>query len=76
MNKNELRKYKENSFYSIDDIAEKLIQLSNLEQVQEIKEDLEKALSHLKAVAQNEYNSDYFRTFYNVLSIISGFECL
>jgi hypothetical protein len=29
--------------------------------------DLQEALYYLKACAQNEYNSDYFRTLWNIL---------
>jgi len=31
------------------------------------KEDVVEALYHLKAVCENPYNKDYFRTFYNIL---------
>ena len=34
------------------------------------KKDIENALYNLKAYAQNEYNSDYWRTFYNLLQVI------
>jgi hypothetical protein len=39
----------------------------------EVKEDLENALYCIDAMAQNEYNKDYWRTLYNVLIAIS--EC-
>ena len=37
---------------------------------EQIKADIENAIYHLKAIAQNEYNADYFRTFYNILQRI------
>ena len=71
----ELKKFRENNYYDIEDVAEKMIQLSNLKPSAELKNELENALYHLKATAQNEYNSDYFRVFYNVLLVITGNEC-
>ena len=37
---------------------------------EEVIADIENALYYLKAIAQNEYNADYFRTFWNLLQII------
>lgn len=72
----ELKKYIENSFYYPCDIADKLIELSNLEYTEELKEELENALYWLKSAAHNKYNNDYFRVFYNVLLVITGNEIL
>ena len=36
----------------------------------QILSDIENTLYYLKAIAQNEYNADYFRTFYNILQAI------
>ena len=33
-------------------------------------EELESALYYLKTVAQNKHNADYFRTFYNAITLI------
>ena len=73
----ELRNFKEKGHYSPENVAEKLLELSNLtndESVEEIKNDLENALYHLSAIAENKYNKDYFRTFYNALLVITGFK--
>lgn len=73
----ELKKFRENSYYNPEDIAEKMIQLSNLESNQEIEglqAELENALYQIKAIAQNEYNADYYRVFYNTLLVIAGME--
>lgn len=73
-NLEELKKYKENYCYSVEDIAEQLIELSNLDMPEDLKEELETALYNLKAMAENKYNNDYFRVLYNVLLVITGNE--
>ena len=35
--------------------------------------DQEEAIYQLKAIASNEYNSDYYRTFWNVLQKITDY---
>ncbi len=70
----ELKQYRENSYYDIEDITEQLIQLSNLESSEELKTELKNALYWIRSAAQNEYNNDYFRVLYNVLLIITGME--
>lgn len=70
----ELKRYRANSYYSIEDIAEQLIELSNLDMPEDLKEELKVALDHLKAMATNEYNKDCFRVLYNVLLVITGNE--
>lgn len=72
--KAKLRKYQENSYYDYSDIAEKLIELSNLELTGDIKVELENAINYLSMVARNEYNDDQFRVLYNVLLVITGME--
>lgn len=37
------------------------------ESVEEEKEALENALYQLKAICENQYNNDYYRTFFNAL---------
>ena len=73
-NLEELKQYKENSYYDVNDIAEKIIQLSNLDMPEDLKEELENALRWLECTAQNKYNHDYFRVLYNVLLVITGME--
>jgi hypothetical protein len=72
--KTKLRQYQENSYYDDSDIAEKLIELSNLELTNDIKVELENAINYLNMVARNEYNDDQFRVLYNVLLVITGLE--
>lgn len=74
-NLEELKQYKENYYYSVEDIAEQLIELSNLDMPEDLKEELKAALYYLKAVAENKYNNDYFRVLYNVLLVITEMEC-
>ena len=73
-NLEELKQYKENYYYSVEDIVEQLIELSNLDMQEDLKEELKDALYYLKAVAKNQYNNDYFRVLYNVLLVITGME--
>ncbi len=70
----ELKQYNENSCYNTEDIVEQLIELSNLDMSEDLKEELETALYNLKAMAQNKYNKDCFRVLYNVLLVITGNE--
>ena len=70
----DLKKFKENTYYDIPDIEEKLVELSNLELSEELKTELEKALYWLKSAAQNKYDKDCFRVLYNVLLVITGME--
>lgn len=62
---------------NIEEIAERLFNLAcdmdfmdYEEEHEEIKADLENALYQLKAMAQNEYNCNYWRTLYEVLQKI------
>lgn len=63
--------------YSIEELTEKLMEYSKdmdaqdyKEEHEKIKNDIENALYNLKAIAQNEYNQDYWRTFWNILQNI------
>lgn len=75
-NLEELKQYRENSYYDIEDVAEQLIELSNLERSEELKQELKNGLDLLQAMAQKEYNKDCFRVLYNVLLVITGNEFL
>ena len=62
---------------SIDEIIERIIELSKDQDFNDYKEteeeerkQLENALYQLKALAQNEYNFEYWRTFWNALQRI------
>lgn len=50
-----------------EDIAQALCKVTGVTGEAEIK-DCTDALYQLLAIAQNEYNSDFYRTFYAVLS--------
>lgn len=74
----ELRKYNEAAGYDSGDIAAKLIELSNLrpnvEDSDALYKDVEEALYQINAIAQNPYNKDFYRVFYNVLLAITGLD--
>lgn len=56
---NQLRQFNRPWEYDCCDIAEKLVELSNLPDDGQLKNELTDALYYLKAVAENPYNSDY-----------------
>lgn len=74
----ELRKYNEAAGYDSGDIAEKLIELSNLrsnvEDPDALYKDVEEALYQINAIAQNPYNKDFYRVLYNVLLAITSLD--
>lgn len=49
--------------------TKKFLSLSNIKEI-------ERALYHLKTIAENEYNQDYFRTLLKVLKSISELDYL
>ena len=62
---------------SIEEIADKLYEMAKdmdymdyEEEEEQIKADIENALYNLKAIAQNEYNFDYYKTLWNILQRI------
>lgn len=69
-----LKQFRETSSYDCNDVAEKLVEMSNLPDDSELGEELVEALYQIKAIAQNPYNSDSYRVLYNVLLVIAGFE--
>jgi len=68
---------KEKYIYNLDEIAQNIynkaidmdFQDYKEEKEKEIKE-IENALYYIQSCAQNEYNADYFRTFYNAILTI------
>lgn len=72
-----MKEYRYINNYEItpDEIAKTLVKLADfgndIESENQAATDLENALYYLDAIAQNEYNNDYFRTFYNVLAKIT-----
>lgn len=61
----ELRKYNEADNTDIEDIARAIQYQGNLDE--DCTDDLVNALYQLKAMAQNSYNFDYWRTMFNAL---------
>ena len=57
------------------DIAHRLVIMADFgndtEAANTAEEHLTDALYHLDTVASNKYNNDYFRTFYNILAMIT-----
>lgn len=69
-----LKQFYEVSYYDCNDIAERLIELSNLDDDGRLGEELMNALYQIKAMSQNPYNADYYRILYNVLLAITSIE--
>ena len=63
------------NYYDCEEIATVLCRLSsgNVTVDVETMKDVEEAIYQLKAIASNEYNSDYYRTFWNVLQKITDY---
>lgn len=55
------------NYYEPGEIAERLCSLGYSEWSQNMQSECEEALYQLKAIAENEYNSDYWRTLWNTL---------
>ena len=62
----DLKKYSASSYYGVEDITEKLMRFSEIED-NGIKEELTDAIYQVKAMAENPYNSDCWKILYNVL---------
>ena len=63
------------NYYDCEEIATVLCRLSsgNVTVDVETMKDVEEAIYQLKSIASNEYNSDYYRTFWNVLQEITDY---
>lgn len=61
--------------YSSDEIADALINICYGKEKNKIPVEkcyqLENAIYHLYSICQNEYNNEYFRTFYKILEEIT-----
>ena len=68
MTMKEMEVYNDASWNDCDDIARKIQELSNAPA--ESIGALTDAVYQLKAIAQNEYNRDYWRVLYNALDMI------
>lgn len=71
----DLKRYKENSYYETKDVSDRLNELSNLYLSEDLVTELNNAIYELKIMAQNQYNRDCYRVLYNVLLVITGNEC-
>ena len=54
-----------------DDIAKTLAMFAGEDENAEVVDDLTNAIYNLKAYTENNYNSDYWRTLYDVLLVIA-----
>lgn len=71
----DLREYSKSRYYVDNaDITEKLLELADFQDDEQISEELTEALYWLDGAAQNPYNADYFRVLYNMLARITDFE--
>lgn len=63
------------NYYDCEEIATVLGKLSSENDAVDAKtlEDLTEAVYQLKMIADNEYNSDYYRTFWNVLQKVTDY---
>lgn len=59
--------------FNTEYVAETLCKMAMTE---ELTKETEKALYHLKAIAENPYNEEYFRTLIKVLDSICNFDFL
>ena len=59
--------------FNVEYVSDTLCKMARLENN---INDVEKALEHIKAIAQNEYNPEYFRTLVEVLSTICEYDYL
>lgn len=69
MNIEELKIYDDSNMIDVDNISKSIIELSELPD--EISDQLTDALYEIQAIAQNEYNKDYWRVLYNALIRLS-----
>lgn len=58
--------------YHPQEIAETLCKLAYDKPDKELVKECIKAVYELKAIAENPYNSDYYRTFYSLLEQITN----
>ncbi len=61
----------ENIKYYPNEIAETLCKLSGEAVTEKVIEECTETLYQLKAIAENPYNSDYYRTLYKVLEKVT-----
>ena len=63
-----------NYYYDSKEVATVLCELASKKDTEKDTEtikDVEEALYQLKAISENEYNADYYRTFWDVLQKIT-----
>ena len=65
-----IEKYPQEIANKLYELAKDMDYMDYEEEKEEILRDLENALYYLKAICENPYNNDYFRTFYKILENI------
>lgn len=55
----------------VDEIADAMLEYAGRQEDDERRETLKEAIYHLNALAENEYNADYWRVLYDVLQEIA-----
>ena len=76
MEKNKIMKdIKMEKYYDCKDMATVLCRLATETETVNIEtqKEVEEVVYHLQAIAENEYNADYYRTFWNVLQKITDY---
>lgn len=66
-------KFRENYCYDSEDIAKTLLFLSVESGEEKVEKGLVDALNWLQSAAQNPFNNDYFRVFWNVLQELTDY---
>ena len=70
MSKFEVEKYPQEIAEELYELAKDMDYMDYEDEKEMVLGDLENAIYHLKAICENEYNNDYFRTFYRILERI------
>ena len=76
MERNQIMKdVKMDKYYDCEDIATVLCRLATETETVNIEtqKEVEEVVYHLQAIAENEYNADCYRTFWNVLQKITDY---
>ena len=69
-NKFKVEKYPQEIANNLYELQKDMDWMDYEEEKEEILQDLENALYYLKALCENPYNNDYFKTFYKILENI------
>lgn len=66
----EFEKYPNEIASRLYELAKDMDYMDYEDEKEQVLNDLENALYYLKAICENEYNDEYFRTFYRILENI------